>query len=95
VRLINSLAIPIVFINLQHLFFFKRPSAGRQASGINKTGEAADCKGAAAKAEPKDPVVILVALSKKTIGIANSFRCPGAGCAFEKPRDGASGADAV
>src|SRR5215510_14420389 len=94
-RLINSLFILIVFVNLQHLLFFKRPAAGRQAGSINKTGEAADCKGATAKAETKDPVAILVALGKKTIGIANSFRCPGAGCAFEKPCDGSRGADTV
>src|SRR5262249_45289496 len=95
VRLINNLSILIVFINLQHFLFFKRPAADRHAGGINQTGEAADCKGSTAKAETKDPVAILVALGKKTIRIANSFRRPRAGCAFEKPCDGSRGADTV
>jgi hypothetical protein len=95
VRLINGFSIHVVLINFQHLFFFKGSSACRQAGGIDQTGEAADGKGAATEAEAKDPVAILVALGKETIGIANSFRCPSARCAFEKSCDGSSGADTV
>src|SRR5215475_2954909 len=79
VALINRFFIPVVLVNFQHLFFFERTSACRQTGGIDQPGEAPDGKGAATEAKAKDSVAILIPLGKETIGIADSFRCPGAG----------------
>src|SRR5262245_11819814 len=95
VLLINGFFVPVVLVNFQHLFFFERPPACRQTGGIDQSGKATDPKGAATEAKAKDSVAILIALGKETIGIADPFRCPGAGCALEKSCDGSSGADTI